>query len=1135
MRQVYNTVKIDGNKAAKAAFLVLFGVLFSLQSFGQFYNGSQMEFGKNRVQYEKTDWFFYRFDRFDVYFYQGGENLAEYTMRASDRALHDLEKTFDYSLDKRIQIVIYNKLSEQKQSNIGLLTDQQYNTGGNTAIVGTKLMLHFDGDYKNYEEQLRAGLARVMLDQMMYGGSFKDVIRNNTLLNIPEWYVEGLVSFLSSNWDAEVNNEVKDAVMSGRWEKFGQLTGKDARYGGHSIWKYVVESYGQSVISNILYMTRVSRNADNGFLFVLGVSLKNLASEWLHYYDNMYYKQEGKLALPASKPLNRVRKRAQPYCVIDEPRLSPDGKKLAYVWNDMGKIKVKLRDLQTKKKKTIYRQGYRAHTKLDDSYPILAWHPSGKLISIITEHKGKIKLVQYDFTTNKRTSRELFYFEKILSMDYSDDGREFVFTAVQMGRSDVYIYNIISNVYEKLTDDIFSDVDARFMDRSNKVIFSSDRNNDTIKQFDIKILPKNLDQNIFIYDRRSDEQTLRRVTNTPFVDEIAPQEYDGNSLSYLSNKSGVFNRYLAKLDSNIAYIDTSIHYSYFTRSQPLTQYPRNINKYDVDTTNGKIAEVIFANGNFRLTLKDRETEKAEVLTDVGFSGFRNKAAEPPKKKRKRTSTLEQEEPKPVAVITQPIPQTPRDTVPRTPGDIDIYDYQFDVDMSSVETDNSTRKESPKILSEVGPAQTKREKKRAKVMARIDSLHAALEAVQDVSLEMQLPPQRNYDVAFKTEAVVTQLDNAFTNTTYQLFNGGGSFNNPGLNGLFKVGITDVLDDYKVVGGFRVTGNLNTNELFVSAQNFKRRLDKQLVFHRQSIEAIVPNTAIVQLFTYTLNWKMSWPFSDFSALRGNVYGRNDRAVFKSTSDRTLEEPDWMKWRAGAKLEYVFDNTLPMGLNLYRGTRLKVFAEYFQDLDKDANNVFVVGLDARNYIKVHRELIWANRLAASTSFGTQKLAYFLGGVDQWIAPEYNNEIPVDFSQDYAFQALATNMRGHPQNIRNGNSFAVINSELRWPIFRYLINRPIKSNFLYNFQIVGFGDIGTAWTGLHPFSDENSLNREEIQQGSVLITVQNRREPIVGGFGVGARTKFLGYFIRLDYAWGVENREINDGFWYISLSMDF
>lgn len=1099
----------------------------------QFYNGSQMEFGKNRVQYEKIDWFFYRFDRFDVYFYLGGNELAEYTMRAGDRALRDLEKKFDFTMDKRFQIIIYNKLSEQKQSNIGLVTDQQYNTGGVTSIVGTKLMLYFDGDYKNYEQQLRAGLARVMLDQMMYGGSFKDVIRNNTLLNLPEWYVEGLVSYLSNDWDTEINNEVKDAVMSGRWEKFSQLTGKDARYGGHSIWKYVVESYGESVISNILYMTRVSRNADNGFLFVLGVSLKNLAAEWLHYYDNMYYKQEDKLSLPKEKPLNRVRKRPQPYCAIEHPKLSPNGQQVAYVWNDMGKVKVKLQDLGTKKKKTILRQGYRSYTKQDHSYPIVAWHPSGKLISIITEHKGKIKLFQYDFTTKKRTWRELFNFEKILSVDYSDDGREFVFTAVQMGRSDVYIYNIISNTYQKLTDDIFTDVDARFMDRSRKVIFSSDRNNDTLKLFDIKMLPKNLYHDIFIYDRDSQDPVLRRVTDTKFANERAPMEYDGNSFSFLSDERGIFNRYRARLDSNIAYIDTSIHYNYFTQSSPVTQYPRNVLEYDVDTTNGKIAEVIFAKGNYRLTIKDREAEKAAVITDVGYSGFKIKAAEPPKKKRKRTSILDTPKTEtPVVVETEPKPKP--DPKPRNPGDVDIYDYQFDIDVDAPEqAEETVETDTPDLLSD--EPRTRRDRKREQVMARIDSLHKALESAQGMVLEMQLPPQRNYDVAFKSEYVVTQLDNAFVNSTYQTFTGGGSFNNPGLNGFFKTGITDILDDYKVVGGFRVTGNLKTNEMFISAQNFKRRLDKQLVFHRQSIEDYISNTTVAQVYTHTLTWKMNWPFSDFSAIRGNVLGRNDRTVYKSTNDRNLERPDDLQWRAGLKLEYVFDNTLPMGLNLYRGTRLKVFGEYFQELDSQAKYMFVVGVDARNYIKVHRELIWANRFAASTSFGKQRLAYFLGGVDQWIAPDYNNDIPVDFDQNYAFQALATNMRGHPQNIRNGTSFAVFNSELRWPVFRYLINRPIKSNFLYNFQIVGFGDIGTAWTGLQPFSDENSLNREEIQQGSVLITVQNRREPIVGGFGLGLRTKFLGYFIRVDHAWGVENRKLNDGCWYISLSMDF
>jgi hypothetical protein len=39
-------------------------------------------------------------------------------------------------------------------------------------------------------------------------------------------------------------------------------------------------------------------------------------------------------------------------------------------------------------------------------------------------------------------------------------------------------------------------------------------------------------------------------------------------------------------------------------------------------------------------------------------------------------------------------------------------------------------------------------------------------------------------------------------------------NPSLNGFFKIGISDLLDDYKIVGGFKLAGDLNSNEYFLS---------------------------------------------------------------------------------------------------------------------------------------------------------------------------------------------------------------------------------------------------------------------------------------------------------------------------------
>jgi len=241
------------------------------------------------------------------------------------------------------------------------------------------------------------------------------------------------------------------------------------------------------------------------------------------------------------------------------------------------------------------------------------------------------------------------------------------------------------------------------------------------------------------------------------------------------------------------------------------------------------------------------------------------------------------------------------------------------------------------------------------------------------------------------------------------------------------------------------------------------------------------------------------------------------------------------ASIKEELIYDNTKNLGPNLFDGTRFKIFGEYYQSIKVTDANLAVVGIDYRNYQRLHRTLIWANRFAYSTSFGNNKLIYYMGGVDNWLFPEFNQHTPVDPDQPYAYQTLATNLRGFDQNIRNGNSFAVINSEIRFPVFRYFANRPIKSDFASNFQIVGFGDIGTAWTGLHPWSNDNFLFTNNIHRPPLNITVKVQKEPIVGGFGFGARTRLLGYFIRGDVAWGVEDRKVQPAIFYLSLSLDF
>lgn len=89
---------------------------------------------------------------------------------------------------------------------------------------------------------------------------------------------------------------------------------------------------------------------------------------------------------------------------------------------------------------------------------------------------------------------------------------------------------------------------------------------------------------------------------------------------------------------------------------------------------------------------------------------------------------------------------------------------------------------------------------------------------------------------------------------------------------------------------------------------------------------------------------------------------------------------------------------------------------------------------------------------------------------------------------------------------------------------------------MVVGFFDLGTAWTGSNPHSDNNALFRKSVYRNPVEITIINQDDPIVAGYGFGVRSTVFGYYMRADWAWGIENGYVHDkSVFYFSLSLDF
>ena len=1091
-------------------FIIYFVFILSIEnSNAQFYNGHKMEFGKNRIQYKNFLWTHYNYDQFQVFFYEEGKNLADYVSRSAHLQIREFETTFEHKLLTKIQFIVYNNQSQSRESNIGHFGNEIGNTEGFARTQGSKIFVYFNGSHKDLDRQIRSGVAKVLLEEFIYGDDYKEVLKNAALIKLPSWYLDGLISYLSEKWSTKTENIVKEYFKSGKFNNFSSLAGKEAVYAGHSLWYYLADKYGENSIANILYMAKVNRNIENGFLFVLGKGTESVLKDWRFFHESRMKKDEiDRLTPEGTELLKRYKKNR----VYERFVYNSKSTFAAYVTNELSQQKVWIHNIAENKKKRIFKKGHKLDIEPDYSFPVITWHPLGTILSLFYEEKGDLLWLQYNVISGEKNLDKIVQLDKILEASYSDDGQKLVFSAVKKGKTDIYVYDIRARAQEQITNDYFDDRSPVFVNGSNEIVFSSNRTNDTmqIKAGKNYVHQKNTD--LFLYNYKIKKgykfsnQVLRRVTRTPFENESQPYGLKDGGILYLSDKNGVVNQWRAILDSTVSFVDTSVHYRYFSETKALSNYTKNILWHSVNA-NGKIG-LVFKNG----TKSQLQTFNYSTIDSNNFH-------------IPRTVFMKLEVIKDTVVeyIVPVVKTITIDSIRRKRQEDPNYIYTgYYLFSDDVEGDNDS------IIEIIKPASTKN---------FIPFLVTGYPTSDSLAQKVKL---RNYELLFRTQNVGLQVDNRFLNPQYQRYDGRSGYSNPGMNGFVKYSIVDLMEDYYVVGGFRI-GGLESNEVFLSYIDRKKRLDKQYLFYRNThldIELGDLNKNV----TYEGIYRLSYPLSLVDRISTTFSLRYDQFLPLSVNKDLLKTDASHEFWPNIRVDYTYDNTRNLGLNLFSGMRFKVFSEYYQQAPQWNKQMLVLGADVRNYTKIHRTLIWANRMAGGTSLGSQRLMYYMGGVDSWLSPTFNDELApgkLSNGNNYLFQGLATNLRGFNQNVRNGTSFVVFNSEIRWPIIKNLVRRPLTSSMLNNFQLVFFGDLGTAWTGISPFSEGNSLNEKDIVIGGVantgIIHLETNKEPIVGGYGFGVRTKFWGYFIRADWGWGVEDGIKKGRKFYLSLTTDF
>jgi len=1006
-------------------------------SAAQFYTGSQQEFGKSRVQYGEFDWRSQAFVRFKVHYYRGEEDYVEYVAKAFQQELDNLEAEFSVRLQNQVELIVFKSLSDLRQSNLGISRDAE-NVAGKSQIYGAKLFIYYEGTHEQLRIQLRRVLAEYLLNTLLYGEKWSDLLLADPLSNHPAWFIQGFASYYSRPSDALIDAQLKDAFLTGRLDDFSKLGESDAVLAGHAFWNYIYQMYGSDKMFRILKTTYISQHVDRSLLYEIGRTSKDLLPEFGNYYKKIYFSD---IATQTDISCRKIPVRTKKKRVYTQFTPAPDGRQFAVVEFNEGRYGIWLYATQSLKKQRIARGGIKLHRIQDYSNPVLGWQPQGKALAWFREVKGGLELTIYNLADQDRTQRNIPDLEKVLSFQYAPDGKHLVLSGVKNGQTDLYLYSLTGNSLEKLTDDVWDDLAPQYTADGNAVVFSSNRISDTLpRKKKIEVTETNFD--IFKFDLKKKDKLIRvleRITDTPDYNEWKPQPISKRSYVYLSDQTGTVNLYRTEIDSSILFIDTAVHYEYFPQTELLTNYSTSL--LDFNTAAGQHYFQVFQNNTYKFYALPEQSPAVEMPEQTYF-------------RRKFSQSAEQ-----LVPVSDTIATPLADTLPKP-------------------------------------------------------------------VTYRKPTEKLYQINFSKDLLLMQVTNSFLNAAYQRYNPGSVYFNSGINLLLRAAFSDLFEDYRIQGAMRIPMSFNTGEFLALFDFNRKRTDHQLMLYRQGyLDQNEQTNELVKWTIHEARYRISYPFNEVFSLRNTFSFRNDRQLYLARDKASLQKPTSYYNQLGFLTELVFDNSLKLEINTWEGWKSKVFAEFGLIPSDPVGSLVNIGWDFRNSQRFYKNIIWVNRLAGAASLGSHPIVYYLGGVDNWsIRPDvdFDPNQPVDPSKTYYFQTIATPMRGFIQNSRNGNSFFVLNSELRVPLFNVLADHPLRSEVLRTFQVVVFGDLGCAWTGLTPYSDDNYFNTLTIDNKPLQIQLKNSREPIIGGFGAGLRSKLFGYFVRLDLGWGVENLQI-------------